>query len=343
MKEATIFNTNEFMAKAQNLLKAAADAPIKRYTSLNGVEYAECPGAYNDQMVRSMCHDMTQTWISYRNTPLEEKVQGWMPKMTVFNTEVNRMIDDLNGDRPVKAQKLKKWNRLRAEIHEALRSPDINNSYITDIPERMLAWDDRLAYQLSWIYFLRENYHMNYFEKQLGWTEEGSGKSPMTGLTPAEEEQVRSIIKVRRMMLDTYLKIPVNTPEHKECLSKLGNLARAMDTILDHAADDFAEEDKKGNNTNTKPIETADETDEKDLADVLTAIKVISDKIQSKVVGKAAQDVPLKDKVVTGRVLLSRFEEKLGGAKDVPPEMSKGIVGALRDLADDIEMAHMLS
>lgn len=336
------FNRDEFMAKAQNLFKAAGEAPMKEYKSLSGNEYSECPGAYNDYMVRSMCHDMTQAWIALKNTPFEKRIQGWMPKMTTFNTEVMRMMDDLNGDRPVKAQNLKKWNKLRAEIQDITRAPEVAECYITDLAERMKLWDERLAYQLSWIYYLRENYHMNYFEKQLGWTEDGKDVSPMTGLTPDEEGQVKNIIEIRRIMLDTFLRIPVSAPEHKECLTKLEDLARAMDTVLNHAADDFIDDDKKSAKKDEKAVTEGAEATGKELSDVLTAIRVVTGRIQGKLDGKETKASSLKERVTTGRVLLDRLEHSIGDTEKMP-ETSKGVVEYLRNLADDIEMAYILS
>lgn len=341
MSKTMGFNRDKFMAKAQNLFEAAGKAPVKEYKSLSGHEYAECPGAYNDYMVRSMCGDMTQAWIALKNTPFEKRIQSWMPKMTAFNTEVMRMMDDLNGDRPVKAQNLKKWNKLRAEIQDIMRAPEVADCYISDLAERMKVWDERLAYQLAWIYYLRENHHMNYFEKQLGWTEDGSDKSPMTGLTPDEEGQVKNIIEIRRIILDTYLRIPVNTPEHRECLSKLEDLARAMDTILNHAADDFKEDNEEAPEKDERPLVEDNETAEKELSDVLTAIRTVAGQIDTKLTGRE-HTASLQDKITTAKTLLIRLEQKSKDDKDYPT-IVKGASTLLKSVADDLEMEYILS
>ena len=331
------------MAKAQGIFEAAGKAPMKEYTDLTGKEHRECPGGYNDYMVRAMAHDMTKAHLALKDTPFGDRLTSWMPRMTTLNTEIMRMADDLNGDRPVKAQNLKKWNRFRAEIEDIMRAPEVRGCYIKDLADRMKVWDERLAYQMAWVYYLRENYAMNFLEAQFGCTEDGSDKSPTTGLTPAEEAQIKNINEVRRIMLDTFLKVPVSAPEHTECQAKLEDLARAADTILDHAADDFidAEEEDTPAQKSVQSEKVLEEDDARELSDVLVAIRTVAGKLVSKLSDENTE-ISLKDKVVTGRVLLSRFESRMNDSDD-HLLIAKGTVEMLRSLADDIELEALLA
>ncbi len=300
------FSKEEYLAEAKDIFKAAEQAAAVHYRSNSGMEYSEEPGTYNDYMVRAMARDMLPAYLALKNTPFADRVKSWMPKMTAFNTEIMRMFDDLKGDRPVKAQNLKKWKKLRAEIEDIAGSPEVHTSYFKNLPEKMKTWVDRLGYQMDWICVLRQKYKLHYLKMELGWEEDGKEVSPATGLSKEEESVVTEICKTREVLLKTFLKLPQDSPEHESCKKRLEDLDRAVDTIMNHAGDDFKEQEE----LKLPVFQESDPEKENELTDVLTAISVVAKLLSSEMSGKKVEDLPLEDRITACKVILKRIEEK---------------------------------
>ncbi len=295
------FSKEDYLAKAKDIFQTAEKATAMHYRSNSGMEYSEEPGTYNDYMVRAMARDMLQAYLALKDTPFADRVKSWMPKMTAFNTEVMRMFDDLKGKRPVKAQNLKKWEKLQAEVEDIAGSPEAHTSYFKDLPEKMKTWIDRLGYQMDWIYVLRQKYKLHYLKMELGWEEDGKEVSPTTELSKEEESVVTEICKAREVLLKVFLKLPQNSPEHESCKEKLEDLDRAVDTIMNHAGDEFKEQEGL-----KFPIQ--DEEEKSGLKDVLTAISVVAKLLGSEISGEELEEMPLKDRITACKIILNRME-----------------------------------
>lgn len=236
------FNKDELTKQIENDLKkffdAAKEAKTLHYKSLIGTEYEEKPGTYNDYMVRAMARDMLTFWLYVKNKDPEigKIVESWMPKMTTHNTELMRMWDDFQGDRPLKGKpffKGHKCEKFITSISKVAKSDVINEIPIPDIKERLRIWADRIVYQMSWAYYMEQK---RYAEEQLMEAETreiDADGNILHGLSEDDETAVKSLCAIRNILLKIFMKISVEDPLHQELFDKIEWIHLIIQAVLE--------------------------------------------------------------------------------------------------------------
>ncbi len=331
----------ELMSEFQKFFDAAKEAERTVYKSLSGKEHQECPGAYSDEMNRAIAHDMVTAHLALSKTDLDGESLSWMPKMTTLNTEIMRAIDDVNGDRPVKALPKGMFDSLRDSLDRALEDEKamVTESFVKDLPERIVFWRDRVSYMEAWYFKLRQLHKIRFEEFDAQCREyNAEGTKMLNGLSEEDEKTVKALCDIRKILLSTYVKIPVSNPLSEALRDTLIFLETATEEVLSNKRRDFTEPTEEYE-------EMAKEKDSDDLAGVLNAIKVTAGIMEGEFTGENRAPETYEElidvlKAVT--VTAKRLKEKLDKEDDrdnveICENYRKGIAKMLRLAADGFE------
>lgn len=251
-KEYMEAKVKEIFDRIGDIKKNVPEFPTT-YEDLGGRTYNECPGAYNDYMVRAMASDMLHYWVMFKvKSPEASKLmESAMPKMKTLNYELLRMMDDLKGDRPVKPWQFKKvesFIRLLTDVTEKVNDSDMDDDAKEKFHDRCKSWVVRLCYMNIWTFYLRQNYEMNYIlaESQMQEKEKpadspkellcnsfgDSDGNLISGLTNDEIEFVKLLISLRRTLLHLVLQVPVMSEDSNYIMDKLEMLEIMTEAIV---------------------------------------------------------------------------------------------------------------
>lgn len=251
-KEYMEVKIREIFDRIGEIKKSVPEFPTT-YTDLGGRTYNECPGAYNDYMVRAMASDMLHYWVMFKvksskenseNSPKNCSAILWeasklmesaMPKMKTLNYELLRMMDDLKGDRPVKPWQFKKvesFIRLLTDATEKVNDSGMDDDAKEKFHDRCKSWVVRLCYMNIWAFYLRQNYEMNYILMEAQMQEADSDGNLICGLAENEIEFVKLLISLRRTLLHLVLQVPVMSEDSDYIMDKLEVLEIMTEAIV---------------------------------------------------------------------------------------------------------------
>ena len=235
-KEYMEVKIKEIFDRIGEIKKSVPEFPTT-YTDLGGRTYNECPGAYNDYMVRAMASDMLHYWVMFKvKSPEASKLmESAMPKMKTLNYELLRMMDDLKGDRPVKPWQFKKvesFIRLLTDVTEKVNDSDMDDDAKEKFHDRCKSWVVRLCYMNIWAFYLRQNYEMNYILMEAQMQEADMDGNLISGLANDEIEFVKLLISLRRTLLHLVLQVPVMSEDSNYIMDKLEMLEIMTEAVM---------------------------------------------------------------------------------------------------------------
>ncbi len=203
------------------------------YTDIEGKAYSEPPSHYNDKLARAMAADMFQYEIVFSaDYPvLEEKVHGWVIKMSKLNFRLGRMIDDNAGDRPMQAWKYKKTYKFMEQIKSAMEEASRMNK---ETPDQVLAkfissckaWAVRVICMNTWAYYLegmRDN------KRRLD-------TSRIIGLDEDRQKLMEIICSIYEILAKLSINIPVSGEDHKYVTDMMERFEMMGQIVLEPAA-----------------------------------------------------------------------------------------------------------
>ena len=226
-------------------LKKAQEAKQFIYVDLNGKEYRECAGAYNDYLVRAMSSDMSKLWVQLNITHNEfaDEVATWSTKLQELNYAILRQMDDYNGDRPIVPLIKDGGPDLVKELLESMtkvkKSGILDNSEFENVKNKMDMWVDRVLYITSWAYYIEQMISIEdtRFDVQIKAYDDKNNL--IFGIKDNDRAFVETTCKMREILLKAFLRIPVRDKESKLLLEKLNFLDVATQATMQGKLDKF--------------------------------------------------------------------------------------------------------
>lgn len=230
--------TDTIVQDIEEFIAAAEVAKPIVYKSYFGEEYEEKPGEYNDYMVRAMSSDMYHlyVWMNLRksNGKVAKTMLTLTQKMADFNTELMRMFDDVKGDRPIKSYfHDNKCEKFVKELIKIAKSDAFDDYKGDDVKKRIGIWIDRIMYQMSWAYALEQHVSIKDHLFNTGIREYDADGNFIDGLSEKDEEFVKILCDIRKVLLKALVKIPVDADLHDKCLDKLERLYIFTEAIVE--------------------------------------------------------------------------------------------------------------
>lgn len=226
--------------------KAEKAKPVL-YKDLNGHDHMRCAGAYNDIMHRHMANDMFKISIIYMDhtTEISKKASTWMDRFNELNYTILRMIDDKNGNRPLiefnfedSKALIEEMTILKKELNTAIPSEKLRDM----VKERLDIWVESLFYMEIYAYYLYELEEIDNTLIEASIRTYNMDDNMITGESLEDENFVKTLCSMRKILLEVFLKIPEYEKEHKFVWDKLRLLDVVTKTVMEGKMDELKKE-----------------------------------------------------------------------------------------------------
>ncbi len=250
-----IEDAKDFVRKLEDELKNTK--PLV-YTSRFGRTYEQAPGIYCDPQARAMASDMFATAVMGNIEGFPEDIKNkafkWHDSMNDLNYSLMRMFDDLKGDRPLLPYNYNKAGELISEFTEFIRI--IADGERKDKIKIMTdAWAQKLLCMNFWAMYTEQARDISDCRRNSETRCFDSDGNMIEGISEEDERAVKTICDIRRILIKTLVKLPVDSDVTNEVVKRLEILDILCHTVLEEkteeleyllkcreAAEEFAEE-----------------------------------------------------------------------------------------------------
>lgn len=238
VREETV-NKLEDIFKTIGEIEARILKEPRQYTSMRDIEYCECPMGYNDDMSRAMASDMFyyHMMLSGKYPDLATLLDGWMLRMSKLNYRLLRMIDDNDGDRPMKPWKFKRALKFAEQIHNVMKAAtEINtkepDDMLKDFLNRCKVWTARIIYMNTWAYCLENIKNIEQTLNDVRTEMFDNDGNKIFRLDEDKKALVTDICQIRKRLTDLIIEIPVNTEDYKYIIDTLDIFNKMCQSIM---------------------------------------------------------------------------------------------------------------